>query len=231
MTRLYGKIIAVFNKILGAIGLKANKDVIADEFSPSKSYHAGDIVMRGDVAYRCLVDRGAGAWDDQHFQITDVGLELNRRLLESEVGPRYERQVHKYNGTTGIDLEINLQGNLVSSYLLENEDGVDPEGKVSILVNMPEVGGDRLPTPSFLCMQTHSSAGSEVSVDFKIDDGDRVCYRGARWNDVGKNVSINISDDEVYLEIRCLGNFGESETVGKVWVFTELDYFVLDNPI
>lgn len=76
-TRIANAITAVYNKIIGLIGVRAPMSWIADEFSTAKQYNLDDIVVKDGVLYRCTADPHTGAWNPQHFTQTTVGYVLS----------------------------------------------------------------------------------------------------------------------------------------------------------
>lgn len=51
---------------------KADKSVIAPQFSTSVAYSSGDLVYKDGVLYRCVSEHAAGAWDNAHFTEASV---------------------------------------------------------------------------------------------------------------------------------------------------------------
>ena len=50
---------------------------IADVFSTSTAYAAGDYCIKGGLLYRCTTAHSAGAWNASHFTAVKIGGELS----------------------------------------------------------------------------------------------------------------------------------------------------------
>lgn len=57
------------------------EDIIADEYSSSRPYYAGEYCIYGNTLYRCIQNsQGFEEWTPAHWTATTIATELNSRL-------------------------------------------------------------------------------------------------------------------------------------------------------
>lgn len=81
----YGDAETLFTELAAKLGLKVNLATLAEEFSTSKSYLAGQYVLRNGVFYKCINTHSAGPWDDADFVTSIISTELESAVGGGEV--------------------------------------------------------------------------------------------------------------------------------------------------
>ena len=59
------------------------QDTITDEFSTSKNYNVGDVIVYNNQLYKCSSPHSAGEWDSGNFTATTVAELINEAKTTS----------------------------------------------------------------------------------------------------------------------------------------------------